>query len=70
MRRSRRSKRARGIGSAFVAPDVDPDSVVLAHSGLKASRVERPTRLIDSAPTILDVLGVTYEKLPGKSLFD
>jgi len=44
--------------------------LLLAHSGLTASRVERPTSLIDIAPTILDFLGVTYEKLPGKSLFD
>ena len=44
--------------------------LLLAQSGILASRVETPTSLIDIAPTVLDFLDVTYEGLPGKSLID
>jgi len=53
--------------------DLGPQEInpflLLAHSSINATRVERPSSLIDIAPTILDFLGVTYEGLPGKSLF-
>ena len=54
-----------GLGSQETNP-----FLLLAHSGIPASRVQGPTSLVDIAPTILDFLGVAYEGLPGKSLVE
>lgn len=52
-----------GLGSQETHP-----FLFLNHHSFSARQIERPTSLIDIAPTILDFLGISHDSMDGQSL--